>query len=95
MLQRGFMGVFDIKPAKRASATSSATNATSTKADRLTPKNLLDRILSLGRDTRLGERLGALILTIPPIFDSHRAVKVRARIEKKASVPPVVPRNRK
>ena len=64
MLQRGFMGVFDIKPDKVAFATLSVTNATSIGADLRPRKNLLERILSVVCDVRPGEGLGALILTI-------------------------------
>jgi hypothetical protein len=40
MLQRGFMGAFDIKPDRVAFATSSATNAASVGADLQFRKNL-------------------------------------------------------
>jgi hypothetical protein len=63
MLQRGFMGAFDIKPDKVAFGTSVA-NAASIGADLQPRKNLLERLLSVTCDVRPGEGLGALILTI-------------------------------
>jgi hypothetical protein len=63
MLQRGFMGAFDIKPDTVAFATS-VPNAASIGADLLPRKNLLERLLSVICDVRPGEGLGALILTI-------------------------------
>jgi AAA family ATP:ADP antiporter len=64
MLQRGFMGAFDIKPDRVAFATSSVTSAASIGAHLKPRKNLLERILSVVCDVRPGEGLGALILTI-------------------------------
>src|SRR5271154_2360827 len=64
MLQRGFMGAFDIKPDRVAFATSSVTNATSIRADLQPRKNLLEKLLSVVCDVRPGEGPGALILTI-------------------------------
>jgi hypothetical protein len=46
MLQRGFMGAFDIKPDTVAFATS-VPNAASIGADLLPRKNLLERLLSV------------------------------------------------
>jgi AAA family ATP:ADP antiporter len=64
MLQRGFMGAFDIRPDRIAFATSSAVDATSGTADLQLPKNLLERFLSIVCEVRPGEGLGAFILTI-------------------------------
>jgi ATP:ADP antiporter, AAA family len=64
MLQRGFMGILDIKTEEVGFATSSATNAASIEADLGPQKDLLERILSVVGDVRPGEGLGALILTI-------------------------------
>ena len=47
MLQRGFMGAFDIKPDRMAFAMSSATNAASSGVDLRPRKNLLERLLSV------------------------------------------------
>jgi AAA family ATP:ADP antiporter len=63
MLQRGFMGAFDIKPDRVAFAPSVA-NAASIGAALQPRKNLLERLLSVICDVRPGEGLGALILTI-------------------------------
>jgi hypothetical protein len=100
MLQREFMGIFDIKPDKRVSAASStkkasAKKASSTGADRLLPMDRTYRALSLVREIRPGKCLGAVILAIFPIFGSQRAVETRTRIEGEAFAPPAVPRNHK
>ena len=63
MLQRGFMGIFDIKTDRVALATSSGTNAASIGGNLGPRKNLLERFLSVVCDVRPGEGLGALILT--------------------------------
>ena len=63
MLQRGFMGIFDIKTDRVAFATSSDTNAASIGGNLGPRKNLLERFLSVVCDVRPGEGLGALILT--------------------------------
>ena len=63
MLQRGFMGAFDIKPDRVALAPSVLT-ATSIGVDLQPRKNVLERLLSVICDVRPGEGLGALILTI-------------------------------
>src|SRR3984885_3138986 len=63
MLQRGFMGAFDIKPDRVAFATS-ATNAASIGTNLQPRKNPLEKLLSVICDVRPGEGLGALILTI-------------------------------
>src|SRR5271170_4874576 len=64
MLQRRFMGAFDIRPDRAAFAAPSVTNAISAEADLQPRKNLLERILSVVCDVGPGEGLGALILTI-------------------------------
>ncbi len=65
MLQRGFMGAFDIRPDKVAFAAPSVTNATLVGVELQSQrKNLLERILSVICDVCPGEGLGALILTI-------------------------------
>jgi ATP:ADP antiporter, AAA family len=64
MLQRGFMGAFDIKPDRVAFPTPSVANATSVQADLQPRKNRLESLLSVVCDVRPGEGLGALILTI-------------------------------
>jgi hypothetical protein len=58
MLQRGFMGAFDIKPDRVAFATS-ATNAASIGADFQPRKNFLERLFSVVCDVHPGEGLGA------------------------------------
>jgi AAA family ATP:ADP antiporter len=63
MLQRGFMGIFDIKTDRVAFA-ASGTNAASIGFDLRPRKNLLERILSVVCDVRPGEGMGALILAI-------------------------------
>jgi ATP:ADP antiporter, AAA family len=64
MLQRGFMGAFDIKPDRVAFAAPWVTDAASIGADLQLRKNLLERLLSVVCDVRPGEGLGALTLTI-------------------------------
>jgi len=63
MLQRGFMGAFDVRPDRVAFA-ASLTNATSIGARAPLRKTILERILSVVCDVRPGEGPGALILTI-------------------------------
>jgi ATP:ADP antiporter, AAA family len=63
MLQRGFMGAFDIKPDTVAFATSPG-NAASIGANSQPRKNLLERLLSVICDVRPGEGPGAFILAI-------------------------------
>jgi ATP:ADP antiporter, AAA family len=64
MLQRGFMGAFDIKPARAAFASSSVSTAASIGTDLQSRKSLLERLLSVVCDVGPGEGPGALILTI-------------------------------
>jgi ATP:ADP antiporter, AAA family len=61
---QGFMGIFGVKADGVAFATSSTTNAASSKTDVGPRKNLLEKILSVVCEVRPGEGLGALILTI-------------------------------
>ena len=63
MLQRGFMGAFDVRPDRVAFA-ASVTNVTSIGARAPLRKTILERILSVVCDVRPGEGPGALILTI-------------------------------
>src|ERR1700760_4277033 len=63
MLQRGFMGAFDIKPDRVAFAPTVLT-APSIGVDLQPRKNVLERLLSVICDVRPGEGLGALILTV-------------------------------
>ena len=63
MLQRGFMGAFDVKPDRVAFA-ASVTNAASIGVGSPPRKNLLERLLSVVCDVHPGEGPGALILTI-------------------------------
>jgi AAA family ATP:ADP antiporter len=64
ILQRGFMGAFDIKPDKVGFATLSVPDAASLGVDLQLRKSLLERLLSIACDVCPGEGLGALILTI-------------------------------
>src|ERR1700760_4994403 len=63
MLQRGFMGAFDIKPDRVAFAPTVLT-APSIGVDLQPRKNVLERLLSVICDVRPGEGLGALLLTL-------------------------------
>jgi hypothetical protein len=100
MLQRGFMGIFDIKPDKRVSAAPSTKKTSSKKtsatgADRLQAMDRIYAALSLVRDIRPHKFLGMVFLTIFPIFGSQRAVETQIRIEGETSVPPAVPQHHK
>ena len=64
MLQRGFLGVFDIKPDRFVFARLSATNAPSSRTALQPRKNFLEKILSVVCDVRPEEGMGALILTV-------------------------------
>jgi AAA family ATP:ADP antiporter len=63
MLQRGFMGAFDVKPDRVAFA-ASVTNPAPIGVSSPPRKNLLERLLSVVCDVHPGEGPGALILTI-------------------------------
>lgn len=60
MLERGFMGIFDIKTDRVALAMSSGTNASSIGFDLRPRRNLPERILSVVSDVRPGEGMGAI-----------------------------------